>query len=445
MNTLETEREKLLKLTYNKKAFEYYQYITDNSLNLGGVDEDNPYGEVNDGNVNVSTIENPLKICYFVFPKLLFDGMMLEALSSSNDPIERQYKDTADILYKVFEDKIFSYNIDIINKNYEHFSYNLFKANSTALNPSTSIQILWLRYLAKCFKFLPVTEREILFEKMMLFCKRFNYVDRNTMVLLMKCTEKYGSLEMYQVLFKTKCEVNYGDYLKLREVVTRKCGGRDGFGGVVNDYLTSQNNRTKTPENKEEKEEKTVKKVRIVLEEKCYCSENKEHFLPLNSLLKNLRNCREKYMIFRCEKCIKEVNFMFKMLVVDNQRKQGQIFSCPVMSPDYLMEQETFNNFDDNTFISNGQGLELNPNKKNIFLNDINSEYRYNSPNTKINRNNIINLKNINNHKRLKSSENNSFHKEGKTYMFNNYMENKNKNMNYIPLVFKRVGTNNFY
>ena len=111
----------------------------------------------------------------------------------------------------------------------------------------------------------------------------------------------------------------------------------------------------------------------------------------------------------------------------------------------FHFKHTSFNNFDDNTFISNGQGLELNPNKKNIFLNDINSEYRYNSPNTKINRNNIINLKNINNHKRLKSSENNSFHKEGKTYMFNNYMENRNKNMNYIPLEFKRVGTNNFY
>ena len=29
--------------------------------------------------------------------------------------------------------------------------------------------------------------------------------------------------------------------------------------------------------------------------------------------------------------------------------------------------------------------------------------------------------------------------------MFDNYMKHKNKNMNYIPLVFKRVGTNNFY
>ena len=110
----------------------------------------------------------------------------------------------------------------------------------------------------------------------------------------------------------------------------------------------------------------------------------------------------------------------------------------------FHFKHTSFNNIDDNTFISNGQGLELNPNKKNIFLNDINSEYRYNSPNTKINRNNIINLKNINNHKRLKSSENNS-HKERKTYMFDNHMKHRNKNMNYIPLVFKRVGSNNFY
>ena len=314
--------EEYLLLPQNqKRAYNYFQYISDISKNTEN--KDNIYDE------------NKLSFNYSVFPKLLNDDIFYKDDSKIEkfwDPERSMFTSSnSNCIYNQFEKQgiLLLYKNEMI-KIYDKYNYSLDILSSFSYKIKDCIHLLWLQYFAKTFHYAKLSERKNEFEKMMIVLNNLKIVDKNTLNILFWVIYKHGDINLFQSLFTYLNNKSYLSYLALREKSK-----------LQNNFLR-YNNKKKIVE--EEKNEIIKINNKISFYEISFCD---------NKLCKKSYNVQDKFIInesinnkinmikFKCEKCNKEQNILIRA-IYDNGK--GKLFNIEfnLISPLALLKRKWF-------------------------------------------------------------------------------------------------------
>ena len=177
--------EYLHKKENRTKALNYFQYIY-----LNGEDDDSSVDEETS-----STKDDHIYFYYYVFPILLNDGIFYNEKykNKNNNDINiwsfleySNVSQSSNRLYNLFENE--STNIiddDNMNKNYLLYDYSLNPTSQFCFTNDYLIKIVWLIYLSKTFKYIPINKKKYYFEIMMSFLKKNkDLIDENTLLII---------------------------------------------------------------------------------------------------------------------------------------------------------------------------------------------------------------------------------------------------------------------
>ena len=323
-----------------KRALNYFQYITESQNNAK--DNDN---EENQKEVSFN---------YLIFPKLLNDDIFYKeefTIEKFWDPEKSMFTSSnSNCIYNQFEKKgKLLLNDGEILKNYEEYDFSKESLPSFNYSKSDYISILWLQYFAKTFHYNKLSERKIEFEKMMIALKSMKKVDQNTINILFWIINKHGDNEMNKKFFDNLQNKNYINYLALREKSKK------------------QNNFLKFPiyarakEEEEKNENDTTNKNKFIFYEYSNC-ENKlcnQLYSVQNEFLINESSNNEVNIIkFNCEKCQKEQNIQIKASYFNEEGKCFNI-NFKLISPLALLKRKWFQDkFDIDLFFVIKEHLE---------------------------------------------------------------------------------------
>ena len=336
-------KEYLFDENNKKKALNYFQYIeyqnTDFNKNNSKEDIENDYNTNNNNNNDLN-----FSFYYFVFPKLLNDGLfykdyIIEDESNNINSLTNFSCKNCDCLYNQFEKE--GNNIitdENIIKNYSNYYYAFDPIKSYARPYSDYVKILFLQYFSKIFHQIPYSKKNYYFNYLMLFMtNNKNILDQNSIMMMFKTLIKYGDKSMAQYLFPFIKNKKYSIFLILREKL-RPDKNYEQF-----DNSEIKNNIDDYDENFNENMDKYNKKGRslsghnsskIRLSDKVYSRERK-----LSSSMDDNENNGEKisdYNINDKDKLNKKENdlpinnkFNFNINYFCTQKYEGNICNYP--------------------------------------------------------------------------------------------------------------------
>ena len=176
-------------------------------------------------NINIK-----INFYYFVFPKLLNDGLFYNKKKKEDDASNLWTKTrtnftskNSDCLYNQFEKEGNNIIIDEnIIKNYYNYYYTLTPIKSYHKPYEYHIKILFLQYFSKFFYQIPLSKKNYYFDYIMLFMNiNQDIIDDNTIMMIFNSIIKYGDSNMALNFFHYIRRKTYTNFLILREK-TRK-------------------------------------------------------------------------------------------------------------------------------------------------------------------------------------------------------------------------------
>ena len=356
-----------------EKGLNYFQYIikhidlkSENKQNIrqNGSEEDID----RDSNISINRIsdgqeiKDNFKFYYFVFPKLLNDGIFFVDKkldeSKGEDLIKQNDKFTSynsNCLYNQFEKEGFKIvNNNAMTNNYKNYNYSLNPYSSYRLDYHNCINRLWLQFLAKTFYCIPFSQKMNYFDKIIQFLKKnYKSVDDNTLIMLFNAIYNYGDRNMNQEFFIFLRKKTYTSFLFLREKTKLKNNYIDFRFGSSNDI--NNNNKglnqkekinygkfsfyinsfcTKIIENNEDEKNQNNNEI----------TENKITNICNESIideLSSLYNEQDNFIQFECNKCSKKQNVIVSCFYEKNNDFKYHI-NFRLVTPSAILRQKWF-------------------------------------------------------------------------------------------------------
>ena len=203
------------------KALNYFQYITYQNTNIEPKKDalDNYFSNNNSNNIKIN-------FYYFVFPKLLNDGLFFKPFkkddenSSSWSRTRTNFSSkNSDCLYNQFDKEA---NIIIkdenIIKNYYNYYYTLTLAKNNPKPYDYYIKNLYLQNFSKIFHQIPLSKKSYYFDYLMLFMNQYkDILDDNSIMMMFHTIIKHGDRNMAVNFFPFVRKKTYTSFLILRE------------------------------------------------------------------------------------------------------------------------------------------------------------------------------------------------------------------------------------
>ena len=334
-----------------ERGLNYFQYITkDNNISQKKLsDENTSENYFNNDNNEFSGNENlpRFKFYYFVFPKLLNDGIFFRSRKKEKNEKNKYIKYNSSCFYSVFEKEgLQIVNDPVITNNYKNYIYSLSTKIPEELDYvkyEINVNKLWLSLLAKTFNYIPNNKKSYYFYKIIQFLKGHEKtIDDNTFILLFKAFNKYGDRNMNQDFFvnfsrRNKTYISYlflkekvkkiNNYIDYRSIAEKDIILEDKFQFIINSFCTE------IEENKEG-ENKNLYNV-------C----GKETYVDFSSLF----NETDKYISFECDKEDNKHSGKQPLIIscfYENEEGLKYQINFRLISPAFILNQNWFKNSD---------------------------------------------------------------------------------------------------
>ena len=337
-----------------ERGLNYFQYIIKDinaperpkpTRNFSSVDENSQDGNL-DNNSNDTNLSR-FKFYYFVFPKLLNDGIFFKSKKKESNLDNKFIKYNSSCFYSVFEkEAIKIVNNPLMSVNYKNYSYSLNPINppiQTYAHYVRAINKLWFQLLSKTFHCLPNDKKMFYFYQVIQFLKpNVKAIDENTLVILFNALYKYGDKNMLQEFFQLfgLLITNYTFFLFLKEKVKN-----------VNNYIDYRSLA--------EKDHEIEDKFLFIIN--AFCTKIEEDQKDENKNLYNvcggetlmdtssMFNEKEKYMRFECNKEVNKIPIKQPLIVsCFYERENGLKYQINfrLISPSFIVKQNWFANTD---------------------------------------------------------------------------------------------------
>ena len=378
------ETKEFLCNEYNcDKALNYFQYIVKQPLEKG---DENNQEMINPDVTKEKRLPN-FKFYYFVFPKLLNDGIFYQNRKKEINKGKENKIFNNDYFYNIFEKEGKSIIMNpIMTANYKTYNYSWNTESNN--NPGKTceyvkaIKQLWLRLLSKTFYCIPNNKKLFYFSQINKFLdENIKTIDEESLYIVCNIINKYGDKYMNKEFFrqffrrnktyisflllieKLKEKNNFIDYRSCAEKKIKLKDLKEHFTFIINSFCTNL-----------DRDEKGQTLYHI-------CGET------TTQTLDSMFNKDDKYICFECEKELKklsnnedsstsdlyekEVGSMYdesdKYISFEYQKKlnkistkQALIISCfyrneeetqyqvnfKLISPTYILQQNWFKNVD---------------------------------------------------------------------------------------------------
>ena len=288
------------------------------------------------------------KFYYFVFPKLLNDGIFFQNRKKETKKDENKlFRYNNFCFYNVFEKEgIKIVNNPVMTSNYKNYNYSLNPMKfrlSNYVNYTISVNKLWLHLLAKTFYNIPNNQKLYYFYQIMKFLReKQQIIDDNTLFILFKAFYKFGDKNIIREFFINfnRRKTAYTPFLFLKDKVKKR-----------NNFIEYRSLA--------EKDHKIEDKFIFIIN--SFCTKIEEKKDPNNKSLFNvcgeqtieeiysMFNEKEKYMKFECNKESNKI-----------PNKQPIIISCfydkgdslryqinfRLITPSFILRQNWFANTD---------------------------------------------------------------------------------------------------
>ena len=338
------------------KGLNYFQYIIKDTDNKTEKKESSKDDE-RDSNNDKEKIKDDFKFYYFVFPKLLNDGIFFKEKKdeeyNSEDDLKTKQKFTSynsNCLYNQFENegtKII--NNHIMTANYINHSYSLNPFSSYQKNYIDYIVELWLQFLSKTFYSIPFSQKMNYFDQILQFLKKYRSIEDNTIIMLFNTIYKYGDRNMNQEFFIFLRNKTYTSFLLLREKTKSK-----------NNYIDFRHDSGNSLGNNKEKDKdkNNYGKLHFFVNSFCINSiendgnnnnNNNEKVEtnicnePITDEIDSLFNDEEKFIQFECKKCLKKQAIIISCFYEKNKDLKYHI-NFRLVSPSEILKQKWFKN-----------------------------------------------------------------------------------------------------
>ena len=308
---------------------------------------------INDNN----EIKDNFKFYYFVFPKLLNDGIFfkekkIEEINMDNWPKLTNEFSTfkSSCLYNQFEKEgLKIVNNDSMTNNYKIYNYSLNPLSSYKISYFDYINKLWIQFLSKVFYCIPFSQKMNYFDKILQFLKNnYRTVDDNTLFLLFNTIYNYGDKNMNQEFFLFLRKKTYTSFLFLREKTKNKnnfidfrLGNNMNYNKILN-HPTEKNNYgkfsfiinsfcTKINENNNNDDKKENN------------DDNNSNLCNQTSLdeLSALFNEEDNFIQFECNKCMKRQTIIISCFYEKDNDFKYQI-NFRLVTPSAILRQKWF-------------------------------------------------------------------------------------------------------
>ena len=359
---------------YNcQKGLNYFQYIIkhidikkENKQNIrqyeneDDIDRDSnaSYNRISTkSNTETQEIKDNYKFYYFVFPKLLNDGIFFKEKKVDETINEDWSKPknnfttyNSNCLYNQFEKE----GLKIVNNNsmtvnYKNYNYSLNPFSSYKIQYHVCIYRLWLQFLAKTFYGIPFSQKMNYFDQIIQFLKKnYKSIDDNTLIMLFNAIYKYGDRNMNQEFFVFLRKKSYTSFLFLREKTKMQNNYVDFRFGLENNINKGLNQKeklnhgklsfivnsfcTKINENSEEKKENNNNEIK---EGSNICNET------IIDEISSLYNEQDNYIQFECNKCMKKQMVIISCFYEKNNDLKYHI-NFRLVSPMAILKQKWF-------------------------------------------------------------------------------------------------------
>ena len=333
-----------------EKSLNYCQYIVKDNNPDKNKKSMRPYGSMDENsqqNIAEKNLPN-FKFYYFVFPKLLNDGIFYRNRKKEIKDEKNTAKYNRRCFYKVFEEEALKIiNNPLMSANYKNYSYCL---NPISANTQNNIQYikaineLWIQLFAKTFYYIPNNKKWYYFDQIIQFIGiNEQTIETNTFILLFNTINKYGDKRMNQDFFVSFSgrKKSYTSFLFLKEKMKKKNNYIDYYSCVDKDikiedkFLFIINSFcTQVEENKTEGNQEKLFNI---------CGE------PNSKDISLLYNDKDKYINFECKK--EASKFPTKQaLIVSCFYEKGEGLRYQInfrlISPSYILKQKWFTNTD---------------------------------------------------------------------------------------------------
>jgi hypothetical protein len=208
------ETKEFLENPHNcERGLNYFQYIikdtniakSESPIRHMSSEEENNQERISNNTANEKNLAN-FKFYYFVFPKLLNDGIFFLNKKKETKEDNKYIKYNSSCFYSVFEKEAIKivYNPQM-SINYKNYSYSLNPISAdipSYIKYENNINKLWLQLFAKTFYCIPNNKKLSYFNQIIQFLKdNEKTIDDNTFILLFKTFNKYGDKYMNQEFF----------------------------------------------------------------------------------------------------------------------------------------------------------------------------------------------------------------------------------------------------
>ena len=215
----------LLEEKNRDKAINYFQHIIYQTSSSDIYDTknrnsmENYYSSNNNNNIDFK-----FSFYYFVFPKLLNDGLFYKEYEKE-DELNNSWSTTnftsknSNCLYNQFEKEgnAIINNEDII-KNYNNYLYSLNPIKLYSKTYDQYVKNLFLQYFSKVFHQIPFSKKSHYFNYLMYFMtQNKNILDQNSIMMMFNTIIKYGDKNMALYFFPFIKNKTYTIFLILRE------------------------------------------------------------------------------------------------------------------------------------------------------------------------------------------------------------------------------------
>ena len=357
---LSNEITEFLENRHNReRGLNYFQYIIkdDNGLQRKKISKNNSKEIENNsedclnnndtinelgGNKNVSKF----KFYYFVFPKLLNDGIFFRNKKTEKNEENKYRKYNSKCFYNILEKEgLKIVNNPLMTNNYKNYSYSLIAMTpkeSDSVNYINSINRFWLLLLAKTLYYIPNNKRSYYLYQIIQFLRENQKtIDENILMTLFKAFNKYGDRNTNQDFFVNFSRKNktYISFLFLKEKVKK-----------INNYIDYSSIA--------EKNIKIENKIKFFIN--SYCTdiednkdqENKTLYnvcgKEINNIdLSSLFNENDKYINFKCDK-VQNKSSLKQPLIIScfYEKEEGLKYQINfrLISPAFILKQNWFKN-----------------------------------------------------------------------------------------------------
>ena len=215
----------LLEEKNRDKALNYFQciiYQTSDNSDIKNKNSMENYYSTNSNN----NIEFKFSFYYFVFPKLLNDGLFYKEYKKE-DELNNLWSATSftsknsNCLYNQFEKEGNTIIKDEnVIKNYNSYYYSFSPIKSYSRTYDLYVKILYLQYFSKLFYQIPYSKKSYYFNYLMYFMtQNKNILDQNSIMMMFNTIIKYGDKNMAQYFFPFIKNKTYTIFLILREKI----------------------------------------------------------------------------------------------------------------------------------------------------------------------------------------------------------------------------------